>query len=131
MDYRSKNHSKFLLMYHIIFVCKYRKKLLTNYSPEIKDIFLAISKDYDFEILEMESGKDHIHLLIESEPKISILQIVRVLKSKSTIELWKNHSEQLRKDFWYQNMFWSRGYFACTIGNASEETIRKYIENQG
>ena len=131
MDYRSKNHSKYLLMYHIIFVCKYRKKLLTKYSPEIKDIFLAISKDYDFEILEMESDKDHIHLLIESEPKISILQIVRVLKSKSTIELWKNHSEQLRKDFWYQNMFWSRGYFACTIGNASEETIRKYIENQG
>lgn len=131
MDYRSKNHSKFLLMYHIIFVCKYRKKLLTNYSPEIKDIFLAISKDYDFEILEMESDKDHIHLLIESEPKISVVQIVRVLKSKSTIELWKNHSEQLRKEFWYQNMFWSRGYFACTIGNANEETIRKYIENQG
>lgn len=131
MDYRSKNHSKFLLMYHIIFICKYRKKLLTNYSPEIKNIFLDISKDYDFEILEMESNKDHIHLLIESEPKISVLQIVRVLKSKSTIELWKNHSEQLRKDFWYQNMLWSRGYFACTIGNASEDIVRKYIENQG
>ena len=131
MDYRSKNHSKFLLMYHIIFICKYRKKLLTNYSPEIKNIFLDISKDYDFEILEMESNKDHIHLLIESEPKISVLQIVRVIKSKSTIELWKNHSEQLRKDFWYQNMLWSRGYFACTIGNASEDIVRKYIENQG
>lgn len=118
-------------MYHLIFVCKYRKKLLNLYSSEIKNILKNIEKDYDFKILKMECEKDHIHLLIESEPKVSILQIVRALKSRSTIELWKKHSKELRKYFWKQNIFWSRGYFVCTIGNASEETVKKYIERHG
>lgn len=131
MDYRSKNHSKFLLIYHIIFVIKYRKKLLSIYGDDVKQIFKKISENYNFSILEIESDKDHIHLLIESEPKNSILEIVRTLKSISTIELWKKFSEDLRKIFWYKNMFWSRGYFVYTIGDASEEIIRKYIENQG
>lgn len=131
MDYRSKNHSKFLLIYHIIFVCKYRKKLLIFNEKIIKELFIEISKSHDFNILEMECDKDHVHILIESEPKVSILQIVRLLKSKSTIELWKTHSSELKKHFWYKNTFWSKGYFVCTIGNASENTIRKYIKNQG
>lgn len=131
MDYRSKNHSKYLLMYHIIFVIKYRRKLLNIYGEKVKSLFKEISESYDSKILEMEVDENHIHLLIESEPKISVLQIVRVLKSISTRKLWKKYSEELRKYFWYKNMFWSRGYFVCSIGNASEETIRKYIENQG
>ena len=118
-------------MYHIIFVCKYRKKLLVHYSEDVKRIFSQIMNEYDFTILQMECDEDHIHLLVETEPKISIPQIVKVLKSKSTIELWKEYSQDLRKYFWYKNMFWSRGYFVCSIGNASEETIRNYIENQG
>jgi putative transposase len=117
-------------MYHIIFVCKYRKKLLIFNEKIIKELFIEISKNQDFIILEMECDKDHIHLLIESEPKVSILQIVRLLKSKSTIELWKIYSDELKKHFWLKNMFWSRGYFACTIGNASENTIRNYIKNK-
>ena len=118
-------------MYHVIFVCKYRKKLLISYSEEIKNIFQNIANNYDFNILIMECDKDHIHLLIESMPKISILQIIKLLKSKSTIEMWKLNSRELKKHFWYKHMFWSRGYFVCTIGNASVETIKKYIKDQG
>ena len=65
----------------------------------IKELFIEISKNQDFIILEMECDKDHIHLLIESEPKVSILQIVRLLKSKSTIELWKIYSDELKNIF--------------------------------
>ena len=131
MDYRSKNHSKFLLMYHIIFVVKYRRKLLNTYGEEVKNMFLSICNNYNFSILEIEVDSDHVHLLIESEPKISILQIVKTLKSISTRLLWGKHSNELRKYFWYKNIFWSRGYFVSTIGNASEEIIRKYIREQG
>lgn len=118
-------------MYHIIFVVKYRRKLLTNLGNIVKDIFQEICDYYDFNIIEMEIDEDHIHLLIESDPKISVLQIVRVLKSISTRLLWKNYSKYLRKHFWYKNVFWSSGYFVCSIGNASEEIIREYIRNQG
>ena len=75
-NYRSLNHSKFTLTYHIIFVCKYRKKLLIKYGNDIKQIMFDISKRYDFIIKEMEVDKDHIHMMIESVPKLSPLMIM-------------------------------------------------------
>ena len=89
MKYETRNHSKFLLMYHVIFVCKYRKTILDPISEELKQIIYDISKESDFEILEMETDKDHIHFLVKSEPKVSVLAIVRRLKQESTIRLWK------------------------------------------
>lgn len=102
-NYQSLNHSKFTLVYHIIFVCKYRKKLLIKYGKDIKQIMFDISKKYDFDIKEMEVDKDHIHMMINSVPKISLLQIVRVLKQQSTIEIWfenengRNYRDSLGK----------------------------------
>ena len=129
MDYVTKNHSKFLLLYHFIFVIKYRKQIINSYP--IKDIFKQIEEKQNFKILKMETDKDHIHLLIETEPKISPLQIVKRLKQLSTIWLWKRFKETLKKEFWKEHTFWSDGYFVCSIGNISEKTIRKYIDEQG
>lgn len=91
--YSSINHSKYILTYHIIFTCKYRKKLLIKYGEDIKQIMFDISKKYDFVIKEMEVDKDHIHMMIESVPKVSPLQIVRVLKQQSTIQIWRKYSK--------------------------------------
>lgn len=129
--YASKNHSKFILKYHLIFVCKYRKNLLSKFGDDIKQVLYDISKKYDFEILEMEVGKDHIHLLIQSEPKVSVLQIVRVLKQQSTIRIWKAHREYLSKCFWNEHTFWTDGYFVSTVGEVSSKTLENYIRNQG
>lgn len=98
-NYKSKNHSKFALTYHIIFVCKYRKKLLARYGEEIKRILFDISQKYDFTIKEMEVDKDHIHLMIESVPKLSPLMIVRILKQQSTIQIWRRYKKKLSKHF--------------------------------
>lgn len=130
-NYKSKNHSKYLLTYHIIFVCKYRKKLLIKYGDVMKQILYDISKKYDFDIQEMECDEDHIHLMISSEPKISPLQIVRVLKQQSTIEMWRRYKCKLRKEFWNENTLWTDGYFCSTIGEVSSKTLKRYIENQG
>lgn len=64
-----------------------------------------ISKKHDFEIKEMEVDKDHIHMMIESVPKISPLQIVRVLKRQSTIQMWRKYSKELKKHYWAENTF--------------------------
>ena len=117
-------------MYHIIFVVKYRKKLLKKYGDDIKQFVFEIAKKSDFDIREMEVDKDHIHLMISSIPKISPLQIVKRLKQETTIRIWKLHPE-LKQHFWKEKTFWSDGYFCCSIGNASIETVRKYIEEQG
>ena len=78
--YNSKNHSKFILRCHIILVCKHRKNLMIQYGEFVKENILSISQKYDFEILEIEVDKNHIYLLAESEPKVSLLMIVIVLK---------------------------------------------------
>jgi len=93
--------------------------------------FFDISKKWDFNIELQEVDRDHIHLLVSYNPKIAVSQIIRALKSESTILLWKRHRDFLKKHFWKEQTFWSNGYFACSIGEASEETIRKYIELQG
>ena len=129
--YQSKNHSKFILTYHVIFTCKYRKKLLIKYGENIKQIMFDISKRYDFEIKEMEVDKDHIHMMISSVPKISPLQIVRILKQQSTIKIWRIYKEELKKQHWSKNTFWTDGYFCSTIGEVSSETLKYYIQNQG
>ena len=130
-NYKSKNHSKFILTYHIIFVCKYRKKLLINYREDVKQIMYDISKRYDSDIKEMEVDKDHIHMMISSVPKISPLQIVRVLKQQSTIQIWRRYASELKKQYWKENTFWTDGYFCSTIGEVSSKTLKHYIQNQG
>ena len=97
----------------------------------MKQIMFDISKRYDFKIKEMEVDKDHIHFMISSVPKISPLQIVRVLKQQSTIEIWKLHKNELKKQYWKENTFWTDGYFCSTIGEVSSETLKHYIRNQG
>ena len=90
-----------------------------------------ISKRYDFDIKEMEVDKDHIHMMISSVPKISPLQIVRVLKQQSTIQMWRKYSNELKKYYWAENTLWTDGYFVSTIGEVSRKTLKHYIQNQG
>lgn len=131
-EYLSKNHSKFLLKYHIIFVCKYRRKLLLgNIASCVKNILIDIANKSDFKIEVIETDKDHIHLLVCAEPKVSPLQIVRRLKQESTVRLWKIHPNALRKFFYREHTLWTDGYFVSSVGNVSQETVRKYIECQG
>lgn len=130
--YTSTNRSKHYLKVHMIFVCKYRRKVFFgNFAESTKSVFHRIDDSSNFDIETMEVDKDHIHLLIAYLPRTSIASICNRLKSLSTNRLWKLHTPYLRKFYWYENLLWSDGYFVCSIGEASTETNRKYIENQG
>lgn len=133
VDYISQNHSKHLLMVHLIFSCKYRKKLLIKYGNEIKKILYDISEEKDLNIIEMEVDKDHIHILVQYPPTKSVLDIVRLFKQISTYRIWRQNNNHiyLKKQFWLEKTFWGDGYFACSIGQVSKEIIEKYIQNQG
>ena len=131
-EYISKNHSKFLIKFHIILVCKYRKQLLVGaVEYDMKKIMRHISEMSDFDIEVMETDKDHLHMMVRSEPKLSPLQIVRRLKQMSISAVWKKYRDFLRHNFYKEHTFWTDGYFVSSIGNVSQETIKKYIENQG
>lgn len=122
---------KFRLLYHVILVTKYRKKLLLTYGDKVKEIIYRLFEDYKFSIECMEVDKDHIHILISSSPIYSPKFIVSIIKQITTYNLYKLYDDQLHKEYYRNNVFWSKGYFINSIGNASEGTIRNYINNQG
>ena len=101
-NYKSKNRHKYLLQYHLILVCKYRKILFTNYilSKDIKDLSVKICSKYNIIIKYMETDKDHIHYMLEIPPVISISKVVRLIKSYTTYHIWKLHHNYLKKHFW-------------------------------
>lgn len=120
---------KYSLKIHLIFVVKYRKKLLINI--DIKSILLDISKEKYYNIEVMEQDKDHIHMIITFTPTVSISMIVRDLKQSSTNRLWNIYNNYLETQFWRKKTFWSDGYFVSTVGEVSSETVKKYIREQG
>ena len=131
MEYKTLNHSKFLLLFHTVFVYKYRKRLLVKLGDEIKSILYNVASKSDFVIETLEVDIDHIRILINSVPELSPLSTVKRLKSISTYKIWISNFDYLRKHFWIEHTFWSDGYFISSIGNASENTIRDYINSQG
>jgi putative transposase len=131
-NYITTNRSKHYLKIHLIFVCKYRKPLLMgNLNEDMKTILENITNNSDFSIEVMESDINHIHFLIRYIPRLSVSSIVRKLKQESTKQIWSLYSDILSQEFWLEKTFWSDGYFACSIGEASPDTIREYILNQG
>ena len=131
--YEHRNHSKYLLRYHLIFVCKYRLKLLVyeNVVRTVKTLSNIVSQKYDVKICYVEVDRDHIHYMIQTPPTIYLSDFVRALKSYTTYWLWKTYPDWLSGIFWKENTFWSDGYFIASIGEVSSETLRHYIENQG
>ena len=124
---------KVCIRYHLIFACKYCKKLLSwNMVYFMKKEFLRISikTDSKFCIDVLEVGKDHIHCIITCKPQVSITSIVRRLKQISMHNARLQYWELLSKHFWKERTFQSDWYFCFSIWNASPETIRRYIENQ-
>ena len=110
-----------------------RKKLLVSRqrSDDIEQFSYEICQRHSVIIRYMETDKDHIHYMIETEPTMSISKIVNLMKSYTTYHIWKRYPQYLRKQFWKEHTFWTDGYFACSVGNVSEEMLKRYIENQG
>ena len=130
--YQHRRHNKNLLMVHLIFVTKYRKKLFYgNFREDVKQYIFDACKDHHWYIRRMETDKDHIHILLQYNPTDSITNIVSVLKQYSTYRAWKDYQPMLQHHYWKSKTLWSDGYFAASIGQVSQTTIEHYIENQG
>lgn len=128
--YKRRSKCKFLLYAHVILVVKYRKPLLIKYGSHIKQKVIDIS-GVKWRVESLEVDRDHMHLLLEYDPQVSISSIVRSIKSQTTHDLWVHYGFELSSQFWKKHTFWSPSFFACSIGNASKETIDRYIQNQG
>lgn len=132
-DYKCDGHSKYSLSVHLIFVTKYRKILFkdTKMKDDIKQYLFDASNKYRYMILEMETDKKHVHILLSYRPDVKVSTIVKELKQYSTYQMWLHRSDILQTVYWKKKALWSDGYFACSIGQVSQDIIEKYIQNQG
>jgi putative transposase len=129
--YIHKSHNVSVLLYHIVFPAKYRRVVLSDeIEVTIKTVCIEIENRYEIKFLEIGADKDHIHLLVQSVPKMSITNLVTIVKSITAKEVFKKHPE-VKKLLW-GGEFWSDGFFASTVGKHGDENmISKYVQNQG
>jgi putative transposase len=117
-------------MYHFVWIPKYRHKVFEEpYRTVLKDIVRKVGYDYDIDIVELEVPTDHIHMVVRSEPKASPSSVMQIIKSISAREFFRLHPE-IKKQYFWGGKLWTQSYFVETIGNASEEVIRKYVQDQ-
>lgn len=126
--YNRHNRRKYSLKVHIILVTKYRKQLLIgSIADYVKQKICDIANTRGYEIIAIETDKDHIHFLLSYDTA----DRVRIVKQEITYHLWQKYSSILSKQYWKEKTFWSDVYFACSIGEVSSATIQKCIESQG
>ena len=119
----------YAIQYHLVWCVKYRRSILYGeVDTDLKTILLQISQDNDFLITEMESDRDHIHLLIECKPQHYIPNIVKALKGVSARALFKKHPN-LNTQLWGGHL-WNPSYFVATVSENTEEQIKVYIQHQ-
>lgn len=128
MDNKSLSHTKWKCQYHIVFIPKYRKKqLYGQIKVDVRGIISTLCKYKDVEIIAGAVCEEHVHLSVAIPPKISISSFMGYLKGKSTLMIYDRHPEKQSR---WNKAFWAGGYYVATVGNITEDAIKKYIREQ-
>ncbi|PIP80596.1 MAG: IS200/IS605 family transposase [Gammaproteobacteria bacterium CG22_combo_CG10-13_8_21_14_all_40_8] len=128
---KSASNAVYNIQLHIVFVTKYRRKAL---SPELLDYlrvsFEEILQAWRCELLEFGGESDHVHMLVSIHPALDISVLINNLKTASARRARNRFAEHLRQFYW-KPLFWHRAYFVCSVGGATLETVKAYVERQG
>ena len=128
-NYRKTSHSLYDCKYHIVWITKYRKKVLSGLIAErVRELIRQVCKEHEVDIIKGHVSKDHIHLFVSVPPHLAISKLVQYIKGKSSYKLLQEN-KPLSKEFWGRHI-WGRGYFVATSGNVTDEVIMEYIKNQ-
>ena len=130
-DFKKLNHCVYNLKYHLVLVTKYRRKCITDpIIIRLKEIFVELCLKWECNLIEFNGEPDHIHMLLELNPKITLSTFINNLKTVSSRYIRKEFSNHLSK-FYYKNpIFWSRSYCILTCGGAPLSVFKQYIEQQ-
>lgn len=128
MDSKSLSHTKYKCQYHIVFIPKYRKKILYGkIKKDIKEIIKTLCEYRHIEIIEGSVCSDHVHLCVCIPSKQSVSSFMGYLKGKSALMIYDKNPQLQNK---WDKKFWARGYYVATIGNITEEAVKQYIREQ-
>ena len=125
--YHTAEHITYSCQYHVIFCPKYRRSVLTSpYDEALKSMFLEIADTYKFSILDMEVMPDHVHMIIDCNPRFGVMECVRKLKGITSRRMRETYPE-LKKRL---PTLWTRSAFISSVGAVSLAVVQQYIENQ-
>ena len=128
--YRKGRYCVFELHAHLVFITKYRGSVFTDeHLRSLESIFISVCGDFEVELAEFNGESDHVHLLVNFPPKVSLSKLVNSLKGVSSRRLKQLHPELL-KPAYMKNALWSPSYYAGSVGGAPISVIRQYIERQ-
>lgn len=126
--YETLKHSTWECKYHVVFIPKYRKKVLYGQvRRELGPVLRELARQKESEIIEGHLMADHVHMLVSIPPKYSVAQVMGFVKGKSAIHIARVYAGR-RKSFVGQH-FWARGYWVSTVGK-NEAAVRRYIQEQ-
>ena len=127
--FRKLSQTLWYCQYHIVWVPKYRFRVLTGkVAEEVENCIRAFSEQQGCEVVELNVQADHVHLLALVPPKVSISGYVGTLKGRTAIQVFNKFRDLKEKPYW-GNHFWARGYCVDTVG-LDAEMIRKYVKYQ-
>ena len=125
--YRRSSHTRYDLKVHLIFATKYRYKVMTNeVGLRIREIFRQVCEKNQVEIIKGRVAKDHVHLYVSYPAKLSISEMVKKLKGRSSRKIQQEFSHL--SDYYWGNHFWAIGYAAFSSGHITDETIQEYLD---
>ena len=125
--YSSDGGLVYSCQYHVIFTTKYRRRVLDEIiQSRLKELILEKQEDYSYRVIELETMEDHVHLLLDVNPKIGIFNQVNHIKGY-TSKVLRNEFKTLRTRI---PTLWTRSKFISSVGSVSLEVVKKYIENQ-
>jgi putative transposase len=128
-DYRSGRHCVYLLHAHLVFTPKWRRRVFTKAQlTTLQHLFSSVCTDFEATLSEFNGETDHVHLLVQYPPHVSLSRLINSLKGISSRRLKVLHPE-IKKHYW-GSALWSRSYFAGSVGGAPIEVLRQYIEQQ-
>ena len=128
-SYRKNSHSQYDLKVHLIWIPKYRKRVLTGkVSERARDLLRHICMEHEVHIISGKVASDHVHMFVSYKPQMPLSRLVQYIKGTSSRVLLEEFAH-LRKQFWGRH-FWARGYMAISSGNITDEMIQQYIDEQ-
>ena len=133
MEYKRKAHSVYSMTYHMVFVTKYRKPVISDEIGDyMKKLSAELCRQHGGELISGESDADHLHLLISIPPQERPSDMIRVLKTQTSkkVRLIPEFNEHIKKYLFGEVSVWSPSYFVATTGGATMERIKAYVESQ-
>jgi putative transposase len=128
-DYKHTSHTIYDCKYHIVWITKYRYKILTNEVwDKARELLREIAIRNEMKIYAWSINRDHVHMLLSIPPNISVSKAVQILKWTSSRKLF-HEFPQLKKQYWWQHL-WARWYWVATSWNVTDEVWKKYIDEQ-